>query len=229
MSGFDGAIKNVAVPVSSSLTLDAGACDAREESVTVLPPSVAMFDQLLDWLSRQSAPEKAPLSSETIGIGATALCLRWGSYLAVLLDEGKPLDPRIASLEISMVADSEMKRINIEFSSNLARLVPMLHDDEAGCYLLLHLAYQYLPTPRLRFHQCSGDSKIKLPVNFGTSDPRSSSAADKYGLCQLQPAVCRDSPLGTATVGILTQPCVVVTGILACFWHTTISGSIALR
>jgi hypothetical protein len=113
-----------------------------------------MFDQLLDWLSRQPAPERAPLSSETIGIGATALCLRWGAYLAVLLDESKPLDPRIASPEISMVAGSEMKRINIEFSSNLARLVRMLQDDEAGCSHLLHLAHQYLPVPRLRFRQC---------------------------------------------------------------------------
>ena len=113
-----------------------------------------MFDQLSDWLSRQSAPEPAPFSSETIGIGATALCLRWGSYLAVLLDENKPLDPCVASPEISMVADSEMKRINIEFSSNLARLIRMLHEDEAGCYRLLHLAHQYLPMPRLQFRHC---------------------------------------------------------------------------
>ncbi|MGA2263796.1 MAG: hypothetical protein ABSH28_20470, partial [Acidobacteriota bacterium] len=147
-------IKSLSVRVSGVLTLDAGACDAREDADTILPPSVSMFDQLSDWLSRQSAPEPAPFGSETIGIGATALCLRWGSYLAVLLDEGKPLDPRVASPEISMVADSEMKRINIEFSSNLARLVRMLHEDEAGCYRLLHLAHQYLPMPRLRFHQC---------------------------------------------------------------------------
>jgi hypothetical protein len=147
-------ISSLSVHVSGALTLDAGACDARKDAGTILPPSVTMFDQLSDWLSRQSAPEPAPFSSETIGIGATALCLRWGSYLAVLLDRDKPLDPRIASPEISMVADSEMMRINIEFSSNLARLIRMLHEDEAGCYRLLHLAHQYLPMPGLRFGQC---------------------------------------------------------------------------
>jgi hypothetical protein len=51
-----------------------------------------------------------------------------------LLDEAKPLDPSIASPEINMVADSEMRRINIEFPSNLARLVRMLHEDKAPKY-----------------------------------------------------------------------------------------------
>ncbi len=143
----------LSVPVIGSLTLDAGACCARENAITILPPSVTMFDQLLDWLSRQSAPERAPWSSETVGIGATALCLRWGSYLAVLLDEHKPFDPRIGSPGISMIADSEMKRINLECSSNLARLIRMLHEEEVGCYRLIHLAQQNLPMPRFRFRR----------------------------------------------------------------------------
>jgi hypothetical protein len=54
-----------------------------------------------------------------------------------------------------MITDSEMKRINLEFSSNLARLLRMLHEDEAGCYCLLHLAQQHLAMPRLRVRQCA--------------------------------------------------------------------------
>ena len=54
-----------------------------------------------------------------------------------------------------MIADSEMKRINLEFSSNLARLIRMLHEDEAGCYRLLHLAQQHLAMPRLCVRQCA--------------------------------------------------------------------------
>jgi hypothetical protein len=38
-----------------------------------------------------------------IGIGATALCLRWGTYLAVLLDEHKPIDPGAGSPATSMI------------------------------------------------------------------------------------------------------------------------------
>lgn len=90
-----------------------------------------------------------------IGIGAAALCLRWGTYLAVLLDEHKLLDPGVGSAEISMISDSEMKRINLEFSANLARLIRMLHEDEGSCYRLLHLAYHHLAMPRLPLGQCA--------------------------------------------------------------------------
>jgi hypothetical protein len=81
--------------------------------------------------------------------------LAWGTCLAVLLDEHKPPDPRVGSAETSMITDSEMKRINLEFSSNLARLIRMLHEDEAGCYRLLHLARQHLAMPRLHGRQCA--------------------------------------------------------------------------
>jgi hypothetical protein len=148
-------MKSLSVPVIGSFTLDAGECSLGGRSVTILPPSVAMFDQLLDWLSRKPAPDRDGFSAKTIGIGATALCLRWGSYLAVLLDERKPPDPRIASLEISMIADSEMKRINLECSSNLARLIRMLHENEADWRRLLQRARQNLPMPRFRFRQCA--------------------------------------------------------------------------
>jgi hypothetical protein len=143
----------LSVPVIGSLTLDAGACCAGRNSITILPPSTAMFDQLLDWLSPKAAPDHAVFGAQSIGIGATALCLRWGSYLAALLDESKPPDRRIGSPGISMIADSEMKRINLECSSNLARLIRMLHEDEANCCRLLHLAQQNLPMPRFRFRQ----------------------------------------------------------------------------
>jgi len=146
-------MKSLPVHVVDSLTLDAGACSAGESATMVLPPSIAMFNQLLDWLSGKKMPDQASFGARTIGIGATVLCLRWGTYLAVLLDEHKLPDPRIGSHGISMIADSEMKRINIECSSNLARLVRMLHEDEVGCYRLLHLAQQNLPMPRFRSRQ----------------------------------------------------------------------------
>ncbi len=141
-------------PVIGALTLDARACFEGENALTILPPSVTMFDQLLDWLYRKTTPDTIGFSAKTIGIGATALCLRWGSYLAALLDEHKPPDPRIGSPGISMIADSEMKRINLECSSNLASLIRMLHQDEVGCHHLLHLAQQNLPMPKVRKTSC---------------------------------------------------------------------------
>jgi hypothetical protein len=54
-----------------------------------------------------------------------------------------------------MISDPEMKRINLEFSANLARLIRMLHEDEGGCYRLLSMAHQHLAMPRLRPRQRS--------------------------------------------------------------------------
>jgi hypothetical protein len=115
------------------------------------PPAVALFDQITEWLWRQAPPpDPTRPGMRIIGIGAAALCLRWGAYLAALLDENKPLDPRARLPECSMISDNEMKRINIEFSFNLARLIQLLHEDEDRFYRLLCLYYRYLPMPRMR-------------------------------------------------------------------------------
>jgi hypothetical protein len=86
----------------------------EENAITLHPPAVALFDQIEEWLWRQ-APTSDPTRPDMrkIGIGATALCLRWGTYLATLLDESKPLDPHARLPEFSMILDNEMKRINI--------------------------------------------------------------------------------------------------------------------
>ena len=155
MLGVNRPMKVLSVALTQSSSLDAGVYGEQGDSIVIQPPPVAMFDQLLDWLYRQTPPAPSTFQPTWIGIGATALCLRWGTYLAVLLDEHKPLDPCAGSAEISMVTDSEMKRINLELSSNLARLIRMLHEDEAGCYRLLHLAQQHLAMPRLRVRLCA--------------------------------------------------------------------------
>ena len=47
-------------------------------------------------------------------VAATAVCLRWGSYLAVLADRDRPLWPRAREANVSRIADDEMARINLE-------------------------------------------------------------------------------------------------------------------
>jgi len=184
------AVTTLSVPVTDSLALDAGTCVGSAAAVTILPPSVSMLDQLLDWLSRQAPPDSKELKSASMGIGATALCLRWGTYLTVLLDDRKPVDPRAASPGISMISDSEMKRINLEFAANLARLVRMLHEDESHCRGLLHLACEYLAMPRLRPARCD---ELLSPLLELTS-PRfwSSAGPDlRARMERIQPVVIR--------------------------------------
>ncbi len=54
------------------------------------------------------------------GVAAAALTLRWGSYLAVLLDRDKSVWNEASSPSTGRISDEEMARINIEASAALA-------------------------------------------------------------------------------------------------------------
>lgn len=132
------------VKVVDTFSLNAGQVEQKDDECWILPPNVSLFDQLCEWLYQHPAPTTG-YHHWALGIGVTALCLRWGTYLAVLLDEAKPVDPRTTDNHVSMISDEEMKRINIEASSNLARLLEKMHDDEFATYDLLLRAYEALP------------------------------------------------------------------------------------
>jgi len=57
---------------------------------------------------------------------ATALCLRWGTYLAVLLDREKLLWDGAGEEGLSRISDEEMARINIEASAGMERWIDIL-------------------------------------------------------------------------------------------------------
>ena len=76
-----------------------------------------LFDQVLDYLS--SLPPESGGSGITLAeeaVAATAVCLRWGSYFAVVADRDKPLWSEAREEGQSQIDDSEMVRINIEAS-----------------------------------------------------------------------------------------------------------------
>jgi hypothetical protein len=71
-------------------------------SINLYPPAVALFDQISEWRLMPAAPSGPTRPDlQIIGIRAAALCMRWGTYLAVLLDESKPLNPRTQLPEFS--------------------------------------------------------------------------------------------------------------------------------
>lgn len=100
----------------------------------ITPPSITMFDQLLAYLDSKPLPEGASsvTSSTEEGVAAAALCLRWGSYFAVLADQTKPMWPVARNKEtreaVSRISDPEMARINIEASAAMAALVDIYLD-----------------------------------------------------------------------------------------------------
>ena len=137
------------ITVSDDLSLNAGAASGQADTLCIHPPERPLFDQLCAWLDQCPRPTTG-FNHWVLGIGATALCLRWGTYLAVLMDEAKPIDPRAEQPATSMISDEEMRRINIEASSNLSRLLQLQHQDEDAFFDRLRRAYEWLPMPQRR-------------------------------------------------------------------------------
>lgn len=135
------------VQVAPDLVLDAGRVTPQAGEYLLTPPETPLLDQLWDWLADHPRKNYG-IHNYALGIGATALCLRWGSYLTVLMDENKPVDPRAAQNHQSMIFDGEMMRINIEASYNLAWLLEKLHQNESETLDYLLRAYDWLPMPQ---------------------------------------------------------------------------------
>jgi hypothetical protein len=112
-----------------------------------------MFEQVIDYLSSKLSPgffpEPQPEAPQRLRAGeeavaAMAVCLRWGSYLAVLADRDRPLWPQARKTGTSRIADPEMARINIEASAALEQWIGLMRDDP-GLYVRLVWATRQLP------------------------------------------------------------------------------------
>ncbi|GHO59268.1 hypothetical protein [Ktedonobacter robiniae] len=120
----------------------------------VYPPKQTLFDQILLYLETIVAQSPRPsttqltLSEQVRAI--LAVCLRWGSCFAVLADEAKTLWPMTNQQKsISLIADAEMARINIETLAALEQWLNILRSDKEH-YLVLVLAAKQLPLPLKR-------------------------------------------------------------------------------
>lgn len=141
----------LSVQVTDDLILDAGTAFETESEIVITPPEKPMFDQIWDWL--EAHPQrKMGCNNFVLGIGATALCYRWGTYLSFLIDDNKPVDPRVREDQdaFGMISQDEMARINIESSSNLEKLLRKLHENEDQTLDFIQRAYDWLPMPHKR-------------------------------------------------------------------------------
>ena len=112
------------VRVTEDLTVDGGtwqlaADDPHGPLVIITPPHVPMYLQVVSYLEAKPAPpvEGVRIADETRA--ATAVCIRWGSYFAVLADADKPLTSSAGEADASQIHDEEMARLNIEISAAL--------------------------------------------------------------------------------------------------------------
>jgi hypothetical protein len=143
------------VRVDDELVLDAGTCEEasgpRGPERLIRPPATTLFHQVLAYLKAKPDPPKRPSGSMVgrEGVAAAALTLRWGSYLAVLLDHDKPVWSEVRSARTSRISDEEMARINIEASAALAEWIDIYREDPGGRLYeqLVNGAVAYLPMP----------------------------------------------------------------------------------
>jgi hypothetical protein len=144
------------VRVNDELVLDAGTCQRVQvpegRGWRIEPPPVTMFRQVLDYLNVKPDPPHSPSGTRIgrEGVAAAALTLRWGSYLAVLLDHDKPVSPQAGALGTSGISDEEMARINIEASAALAEWIELYRTHREGPLYgqLVDRAVSYLPMPQ---------------------------------------------------------------------------------
>ncbi len=115
------------VRVNDELVLDAGTCEdvsgPHHSERLIRPPETTLFHQVLAYLQSKPDPPRRPSGSMVgrEGVAAAALALRWGSYLAVLLDRDKPVWPEVRSASTSRISDEEMARITLNVTSTRRR------------------------------------------------------------------------------------------------------------
>ncbi len=104
------------VLVNDELTLNAGCWEetASDRGVVrvVQPPAQTMFQQLLEYLEGQLEARSGNLPSQRQEAVAIALvCWRWGTYVAVLMDQSKPLALQASDRAVSLISDGDWNAI----------------------------------------------------------------------------------------------------------------------
>jgi len=140
------------VRVNDELVLDAGSyCCAiynGTPGLYITPPRVPLIDQILAYLERKKDPTPVRLVQEDIdALAAAAVCVRWGTYLAVLADAAKPVWALAPIPTISCVAAEEMMRIQIEAGYAFARWIELYRRDPKHAARLAERAVAHLPVP----------------------------------------------------------------------------------
>jgi hypothetical protein len=144
------------ITVNDQLTVDAGYWqECVEEDQTpyrlISPPQTAMYWQALSYLEEVTKDMKAPAKSRLhfgeVAIATVAVCLRWGSYFAVLANHDLPQWTAAYNPEVSCIGDGKMARINIEASAALSDWIDLMQADQQRFRKLVKAAVQLLPFP----------------------------------------------------------------------------------
>jgi hypothetical protein len=144
------------INLNEQCAIDAGSwqeCVAEDQTLyrLISPPHTTMYRQVLSYLEETTRDEKVPPKSQLhfgeVAIATVAICLRWGSYFAVLVNRDLPQWTAAFDPEVSCIGDGEMARINIEASAALASWIDLMRADQRRFRKLVKAAVQLLPFP----------------------------------------------------------------------------------
>src|SRR5215471_11244298 len=151
--------RSLTVNVNPRFTVDAGSwqeCVEEDQSSyrLVSPPHTTMYRQVLSYLEETTSDEKVPPKSQLhfgeVAIATVAICIRWGSYFAVLANRDLPQWAAAFDPQVSCIGDAEMARINIEASAALSDWIDLMRADQQHFRKLVKAAFQLLPFPIAR-------------------------------------------------------------------------------
>ena len=139
------------VRATEDLILDAGtwhlAADQDHRPVALIEsPATPMYQQVAAYLEAKSPPADGsnPKCADEAR-AATAVCLRWGSYFALLADPERSPSPHVDDEHVSQIDDDEMARMNVEISAALAWWFDLCGASGRRYWDLVQRALAYLP------------------------------------------------------------------------------------
>lgn len=147
---------SLTINVNDRFTIDAGywqECVEEDQMPyrLVSPPRITMYQQSLSYLEEATGGQKVPPKSQLhfgeVAIATVAVCIRWGSYAAVLANHDLPQWAAAYDPEVSCISDGEMARINIESSAALSDWIGLMRADQQHFRKLVKAAVQLLPFP----------------------------------------------------------------------------------
>jgi len=137
-----------------------------------------MYRQVLSYLEESTRDEKVPPKSHLhfgeVAIATVALCIRWGSYFAVLARRDLPQWAAAFESEVSCIGDGEMARINIEASAALSDWIDLMRADQPRFRKVAKAAVKLLPFPIAQLDGSTYYHRFRALVAFNSAHGRRS-------------------------------------------------------
>jgi hypothetical protein len=151
---------SLTISLNEQYAIDAGSwqeCVGEDQTPyrLVSPPQTTMYRQVLSYLEEATKGEKVPPQSQMhfgeVAIATVALCIRWGSYFAVLTNSNLSQWATAFDPQVNCISDGEMAWVNIEASAALSDWIDLMRADQPRFRKMVKAAVQFLPFPIVQF------------------------------------------------------------------------------